>query len=541
MLRQLSYTELLGKSESHFIKQIAERFPAETKLLSGEMQTSPGITHDLAKGFGKEELPSSILFKNNFLPKSKQEYDHKNYVELNRGFASAIALRQVLLGGDDNYNAFIRGQVAAVALTREQFDAMTEDYNKRSDNEKISAIYMATFNDVGKAVTVIRKAAEIKMEHDEANALVVKSSSMRKELFPGLDSLDTEIRDLICYSVGLDFNPSCFTQGEYPLYPVTQIANALKKVPKDLREAIFSLIRIEAAMDVAGVRGHQAPGGAAYNKFVHPAFVLAFEALEDLVKSKSALEVYVSYLNKNAKKFGLQEVKDLNERVTLTRVALMIRANNEVDGKIVLEAFAKLKENDPGIVKILIDELAINNLDPHKISIWMQYSPDLLRILTKENNPEQQSPVEGLMMGLKIYANVLQAARQDIEPNMCVMAQGREIIPTVRRAVQGNKEALNNLINASMGNVEIDHGVVKFKQLEKSAAAGSCHDKSGLDGKIVCEKPISKSVKPRKPTSSFFAKKVILGASALFGLGIFAAKCIHSSSNASLTVPKVKM
>ncbi len=506
MLRQFTSTEILGKTEEEFIKNIASMFPSETALLSGETQTSPGITHDLVSDFKEEELPSSILSVNKLLPELKESYNRKNYVELNRGFTSAIALRQVLLGGEDNYKAFIRGQAVAVALTREQFEALHKEYNERlhHDNLKIAAIYMATFNDVGKAIKILNEASIIKnrkiLDHDEANAIILGHPLKRAELLPGLERLDSKIRDLICHSVGLDFNPSCFTQGEYPLYPVTQIAEALKKVPDELRESIFSLIKIESAMDVAGVRGHQAPGGAAYIKFVHPAFDLAFNQLEALAQGKSAQQVYKSYLEQNAKKFGLNEIKDQDEQVTLTRIAMMIRANSAADGKLVIETFAKLKGSNPELAKTLIKELATNNINPEATSIWMQYSPDLLRILCKENK-SGQTPIEGLHLGLQIFSQVLSKSRVSLPSVPCYMTQGREIIPTVRKAAGGDKNALLLLERAANGYIEITEGVVQFKQLQeveefKTDAAATKNDEVSSHSPLHTIAPIEQKSQP---------------------------------------------
>lgn len=474
MFRETAYQNLLGNNEKEFIRNMALRFPAETKLLSGDMQTSPSITHDLAANFTQEELPSYFLFTNQLLTESKDEvtkYDRKKYMELDRGFAAVIALSQVLRGGEGNYNAFIRGQDSKAALPREQFDAMHLEYNASlyDDNLKIAAIYLAAFNDLGKSTILLKEASQIKgqevLDHDEANALIVKDEHKRKELLPGLNSLNPAIQKLIGYSIGLAFNASCFTQGEYPFYPVAQIAEALKKVPVELKKAVFSLIKIESAMDVAGARGHQAPGGAVYSKFVHPTFELAFKKLGELLtEGNSAHNVYLSYIEENAKKFGLADSKDQNERVTLVRFALMIRAQNEADGKLIIEAFNKLKQNDSSTSTILINELAINNLAPSSYSIWMQYSPDLLRILAKENK-SGQSPIEGLQLGLKIYAQVLSLARKNGFSGPCYMVQGREILPTVRTAASGDKNAMNLLVKATGSNIEIQEGVAKLRNL----------------------------------------------------------------------------
>ena len=469
--------DLLKQSEQDFICSLAKQFPSETALLCGEVQQSPGITHELSSDFKESELPSGVLLAKGLL--NNEKYDRRDFVELNRGFASAIALRYVLLGGEENYKAFIRGQAAFVALTRAQFDAMNKEYNSRlkTSDLKMAAIYMSAFNDVGKSVKLLKEASLINkqpvLDHDEANALIVNHPAKRAELLPGLDALDKEVRELICHSVGLDFNPSCFTQGEYPLYPVTQIANTLSKVSSDRREDLFSLIKIEAAMDVAGVRGHQAPGGAAYIKFVHPAFDLAFDQLAELAKQKSAKDVYLSYLDKNAQQFGLDEIKDQNEKIALTRIALMIRSNSSVDGKVVLEAFNHLKQEFSVMADFLINELATNNIDTTKSAIWMQYSPDLLRILTKENK-SGQSPIEGLMLGLKIYYHVLKIAReQQVDDMPCYMTQGRELIPTVRKAATGDKSAMEMLISAAQGDLSVTDGIVNFQQKKIAAPSSS--------------------------------------------------------------------
>lgn len=76
------FTEILGKTEEEFIKNIASMFPSETALLSSETQTSPGITHELVSDFKEAELPSSILFVNKLLPDSKEFYNQVDYIEV---------------------------------------------------------------------------------------------------------------------------------------------------------------------------------------------------------------------------------------------------------------------------------------------------------------------------------------------------------------------------------------------------------------------------------------------------------------------------
>lgn len=502
--------DLIGLNENELIYNLANYFPSETNLLCGEVQESPGITHDLAADFKEEELPSSILFAKGLLHGiGIENYNRLNFVELNRGFASAIALRQVLLGGERNYRAFVRGQATPIALSKEQFEALHQEYNERlnSDELKIAAIYMAAFNDVGKATKLLREASLIKggivLDHDEANAIISNHPLKRQELLPGLDALNKKIRTLICQSVGLDFNPSCFTQGEYPLYPMTQIATSLSKAPTETQEGVFSLIKIESAMDVAGVRGHQAPGGAAYNKFVHPAFDLAFNKLAELIKGKSALEVYLDYIELNYRKIGFSDIDNQYERVSLTRIALMIRANSVLDRETILEAYENLKNKYPDAAKCLINELAINNLDASSTSVWMQYSPDLLRILTKENK-SGQTPAEGLLLGLRIYAQVLTLARQQAIDAPCHMVQGREIIPITRKAANGDNEALLLLKNAADYGVELNQDVVNFKEIkeisEEMVSNKQVYTESAITLSIFSP-PRNSNTKPVVPTS----------------------------------------
>jgi len=461
----ISRNEKLAESEEIFLCNLAKQFPNEIHLLSKDVQYSPGITHDLAKDFNQQELPSAILCKNELLPFAEHHYDRTQYVELNRGLASALCLRRVLLGGDKNYEAFTRGQNQFIKLTRAQFDNLHEEYNTKLHTDELieAAIYMTAFNDVGKSNLLIDFAAKQMsktVDHDEVNAYIVQNEELRAKFLPGLHALNKPVRDLICHAVGLDFNPSCFTQGEYPLDPVAKIATALQSVPDGIKLDVFNLIKIESAMDVAGVKGHQAPGGAAYIKFVHPAFDLAFNKLTDLLTGKSPKDVYLSHLNEYSQKFGLNELKDTNEEIAYTRTALMIRSSNKEDGTLIINAYQKLKNQSSKLYKVLIDELAIDNLDNNKTTLWMQYSPDLLRILSKENKGKM-SKVDGLALGLKIFSNALAKARHDLTLNSsCHMLQAREIIPTVRQAALGNKDALENLNKAAKGDLNITSNTV---------------------------------------------------------------------------------
>src|SRR5579883_355758 len=353
-----------SKSEKDLYDHLIKHFPSETALLCGKrVQVAPSTSFKLDKGYTVSQLPSAI--SSEVLLVNKNCYDRKDFIEFERGFGAADNLHMILEGGKDNYKKFISGQPDYVALTEEQFNAMHEDYNKRLHNDdlKLAAFYMAAFNDVGKSEIILEAASEITgekiLDHDKANAIIVSNEEARKKFYPELALLNKNVQALICAAVGLDFNPMCFMQGESPLYPVAQVSEAISKVPEAQREDVFSLIKIEAATDLTAARKHQAKGGATYNRYVHLGFEDGFRKLHGLIENKSPEEkssegqspekVYLSFINEHAQKVGLDVIQEQDIRITLTRIALMIRATDKELGKLVLDVFNELKKNAPDL------------------------------------------------------------------------------------------------------------------------------------------------------------------------------------------------
>jgi FMN phosphatase YigB (HAD superfamily) len=469
-LPEFQVEKLLASSREEFYAELALRFSGETRLLSGEMFESPGVEHSMHPGHDENDLPSAVLLRAGLLPDrngvlidkaSAHTYKRQDYVELNRGYIAGLAFREIYRGGDEGYAAFTEGQAEAVKLPRKDFDALHEGARKNIDTpEKFMAVlysvvsvYTSTFNDLGKSKELYALAMRIitgeiggrgreGLDHDEVIAIMMDKTP---HLFTGYMKHMTELqRSYVRKTFNLVFNATSCAQGETTIDHVRDFISTLHAIQDpDERMLVFNIAKIHSIADLAGTQGHKNPyGGATYNKFVHPSFAMVFHELEKAAKGDiTADDAYHNIIRANAKKMGFD--LRIPGHLAMTRAGMMIRGNSEEDGHLVRAAFALLS---PDTRRIIVRELETNPRAGAAPSLWIQYSPDILRILAKEDKRAGADPVNNLAAGFTLLAGAFKPARAFLTANRkaalrkTYMIQGYDLVPVIRQTTAQDQD-----------------------------------------------------------------------------------------------------
>lgn len=448
------------------ICDLSKKWPNEYKRLCQPMKYSPSVLHGLVN-LAEEDLPSSILLQNDLLldehgqMQARENYDRKEYVELNRGLSSAIALFYILRG--DCYEELVEGQKKEIRLSGESYLKLHRQFKElfqanETWNEQLleTIFYAVLFNDLGKNIKLEHFLHDVHQIKEHDHDLILKNAFEIEGLLEDFGRFNSSQQDGLRAMWHSGFNPSSFDTLEYPLSITINWVMSFARIAKGNTNVYLAMKKIEILTDIAGVNGNNSKGAINLTEPVVEKFNKSFDMLNQLFgiyqqqldsgQTDTAL-IYVAILQKleallteHATSLGITQSNELSSPTALRlRLCKMLGINNPDSTGLVDSTLRKLEKHYPDNYRVLEQELSWTE-DFSKPILWMECIPKFLWLMSSGNNYDLiahdslKSSAErrenGLFAGLIILSQLLKKIRDENQYDELYTFKNNELVRT---------------------------------------------------------------------------------------------------------------
>ncbi len=374
---------LLARDDIAFLKEVVERYPDETRFLTGPAEAS-------AEG-RRDRLKDDALARQVF--DDIEIYDEA--IEADRSFMNILLFKDVLN----------RQSARFANLSEDNFNALCDLVHEQitSDQDLETALYILVSHDLGKTDRLIHEYESFfRTSAADHDALLFGLLHARPELFPGFGKLPKEGRQLYIQILGTNCNLGHVIQGEGPAATLEDIVTASPDAKK--------LRVLTELFDFAGSDGHR---DHTRTLRLNDDTYFDYMAVMAAVESDDPETAYKNYMTLRGKRAGI--IKDkikTPEDLAKCRVVCMARIHNEEEGKQLADVWDGLSTRDKAT---LTREFNVSGLRGFGTpAILPYYGPALMTTAIHSSG----RIINGAYFALRALSNIFTAVREnDIAEN----------------------------------------------------------------------------------------------------------------------------
>lgn len=367
-----SASDLLGLEDLSFLHAIIRRYP-EANFLAGPAEASPE---------GNPKLKDSALAYKVFEPSQV----HPEAIEADRTFLGLLLLKACLNG---NHAYFPN-------LSQESFDKLKVFTQRiiKTDSDLEFALYSLACNDLGKTQKLVDENVGLMgRKADDHDQLLAELVANKSDLFPGLQRLSAEQREMYAGGLTANLNLAQYVQGEN----LPENLKAIQNISPDAR----NLRLIAEIYDFSGATGHVRHDSS---MLMNEDNLFAYLTAADELMKDPRDQAYQRYINIRAERVGI--AADTAQGFALGRIAAMARTFTPEGG----EAIKRVWENLPCKAReILAEELSVSGSDG-KTGLLIYYAPAVIANAVKTAKDFER----GLRLSLLSFAQKYEEARQSV-------------------------------------------------------------------------------------------------------------------------------